>query len=410
MSIGFWGQIAAAGCALALASGALAHEAKAGKQAKKGGVVSAHRLVVTDAAEAVVRVIDAETGKELARADLASPGRLTHERNGRHVYIWQGAAGQVRQIDTGVALEDHGDHLDIDVKRPRIHAGALTGAKPSHINFGDGRVVVFFDGDGAAKVVGEGDFAKANFAAAMTLRTERPHHGVAKPIGKAMAVSVPKEGENLPVAVELRGEGGREGAGQRIDCPRLHGEGAAGRFTAFGCADGLAIFEQTATGVTARKAPYAASLPAGRMVRNLNGAAGFSLLAGDFGPDGMVIIDPANPADMRFIQLPARRIHFALDRNDGAHLFVLVEDGRLLRFNALTGEAMGDVAVTGRYAMEAGVVRPRMAQAGAFVVVSDPAAGEVAVIEAATLKVARRIKAGGQPFDVALAGGRGETH
>jgi YVTN family beta-propeller protein len=162
--------------------------------------------------------------------------------------------------------------------------------------------------------------------------------------------------------------------------------------------------------VTTRKLAYPPSLPPGRMVRNLNGASGFTLLVGDFGPDGMVIVDPAVQEGFRFVQLPARRMHFLVDRNEGGTFHVLVEDGRLLKFNALTGMAMGELAVTGPYAMDAGVLRPRLAGAGNRLVVSDPAAGEIAVVDAAAMRVIRRIKVGGQPFDVALVGGTGAGH
>jgi hypothetical protein len=268
-------------------------------------------------------------------------------------------------------------------------------------------VAVFFDGDGAASLIPEKAFIAGDLGRAERVATGAGHHGVAKPIGRALAISVPKEGENLPVAIALR-QG--DAPAQSIDCPRLHGEGQSGRFTGFGCADGVAMFEETAGGVVGRKLAYPASLPTGRMVRNLAGASGYSMLVGDFGADGMVVIDPGKADGFSFLPLPARRIHFALDSRAGDKLFVLVEDGRLIKINPLTGANVAERAVTGRYSMEAGVVRPRLSSVGDVVVVSNPAAAEIVVLDAETLTERRRIALAGAPFDVIAVGGTGAKH
>jgi hypothetical protein len=401
----------AAGLSLAalapFTAGEAAQGKKAGAEAKAEAKVTAYRAVVADAGSPLLRVVDLETGKVLASAELASPARLTAGEGRRMVFAAQGAAGEVRPVDTGIAFEDHGDHADITVKAPRILAPALKGAKPSHINHGGGMVAVFFDGDGAASLIPEKAFIAGDLGRAERVATGTGHHGVAKPIGRALAISVPKEGENLPVAIALK-QG--DAPPQSIDCPRLHGEGQSGRFTGFGCADGVAMFEETASGVVGRKLAYPASLPTGRMVRNLAGASGYSMLVGDFGADGMVVIDPGKADGFSFLPLPARRIHFALDSRAGDKLFVLVEDGRLIKINPLTGATVAERAVTGRYSMEAGVVRPRMSSVGDVVVVSNPAAAEIVVLDAETLAERRRIALAGAPFDVIAVGGTGAEH
>ncbi len=381
---------------------------EAAAQQKEGSqTVKAHRAVVADAGSSRLRVVDLETGKVLVNAELASPARLTASEGRRYVFAAQSAAGEVRVIDTGIHIDDHGDHADLEVSPPRILPPVLKGPKPSHINSGGGRIAVFFDGDGTVKVITEEGFARGDLARAETVATGVAHHGVAKPIGAALAVSTPKQGENLPIAIALH-----QGAAeiQSVDCPRLHGEGKSGRFTAFGCADGIALFEETASSVTARKLAYPASLPMGRMVRNLAGANGYSMLVGDFGADGMVVIDPTRADGFTFIQLPARRIAFGLDSKDGDRLFVLVEDGRLLAINPLTGATMAERAVTGRYSIEAGIVRPRLSSAGDMVVVTDPATASIIVVDAATLAELRRIPLEGTPFDVVAVGGTGMKH
>jgi hypothetical protein len=376
--------------------------------APQGGAVTAHRVVVADAASPSLAVVDLETGATLARYQVSSPARLHRGASGRYVLAAQGEAGRVAVLDTGVAFEDHGDHGDLTVTPPRLLSATLDGPRPSHVNAGEGLVAVFFDGAGAARVIPENDLVEGRLGGARTIETGQEHHGAAKPIGRYVAVSIATPAERPPVAVELRDQHGV--ASQRIACPRLHGEGGTGRFSAFGCADGVAVFEARRDGVVGRRLPYPATLPPERMIRNMSGATGMSLIAADFGPDGMVVFDPSQPdGDFRFIALPARRIALA-QQPSGERLFVLVEDGRLLAFNPLDGSAAGEARATAPYSMEAGVTRPRLSAAGSYVVVSSPAAGEIVAFDAATLTERRRIRLGGAPFDVLAVGGVGASH
>ncbi len=81
----------------------------------------------------------------------------------------------------------------------------------------------------------------------------------------------------------------------------------------------------------------------------------------------------------------------------------MLEDGRLVRFSALTGQILGETAdATAAYSMERGVIRPMMAVAGHRMAVSDPAAGQVVMVDADTLEIVERIEVGGQPQSLLL--------
>jgi DNA-binding beta-propeller fold protein YncE len=396
------GRLAVATALSALLTGLAAGPAQADT------AVQVHRTLVADAQNGTVTVFETDSGQVLARYTLAGPARLHHSPSGRHALAVMGAAGQVRVVDTGVAVDDHGDHSDVAVSAPALLDVQLAGPKPSHVNSGDGRVVVFFDGDGTSHAIPEAALAKGDLGQTSVIRTGTGHHGVAKPLAGMIAVSVPQAGETLPVAIAIAAPDGA--LSQNVPCPRLHGEGRSARFTAFGCADGIAVYEEGKAGVTARHLPYPASLPAGRMVRNLRGAGGFALLVGDFGPDGMVAIDPTRADGFTFLPLPARRMAFDLDAGGSDRLFVLLEDGQLLVINALTGATERQAAVTGRYSMEQGVIRPRMVVRAGRVLVTDPARGEVVVLDAATLAERRRLAVGGTPGDVLAVGATGHKH
>jgi hypothetical protein len=354
-------------------------------------------------------VIDLDSGAVIATYTLRGPARLHRGASGQYVYGAQEQGGQVAILDTGIGFDNHGDHSDIRISKPRLLPARLSGPRPSHINRGGDLVAVFFDGDGSAQVIKEQDFAQGRTRQIRRIATGAGHHGAAKPIGRQIAVTVPPDGEGLPNAIELRNTDKKTAT--RLECPRLHGEGSTGRFVAFGCADGVAIFEVQRNAVATRRIAYPESLPPGRMIRNMAGAAGFSFLAGDFGADGMVVFDPASiDGDFRFVQLPGRRMHFDLHPEPGDKLYVLIEDGKLLSINPMIGTIEAEARVTNRYSMEQGAVRPRVTSIGPYAIVSDPAGAEIVVLDSQTLLERRRLKMEGVPFDVLAVGGSGSVH
>lgn len=386
-----------------------AHGPKSKRSAGKSTSTEAARLVVSDAVAPKISIIDIAGGRAIGSLTVKGVSRLHAGPSGRYVYAVQADADQVAIVDTGIATDSHGDHDDIKITRPRLMPTRLEGARPSHVTHDTTRVAAFFDGDGTARVFPERDLVAGRTRTIQRTETGAKHHGIIQPIGRHTAVTVPPDGDGLPNAIELRGPDGK--ASQRMNCDRLHGEGQTGRFVAFGCADSVVIYEIGRNGVTSRSVSYPASLPTGRMIRNMSGAAGFTFLVGDFGPDGMIVFDPsAADGDFRFISLPSRRMHFHLQREPGDKLFVIVEDGTLLRFDPINGQRTGEARVTDRYSMEQGVMRPRIASVGRYVAVSNPAAGEVVILDGDTMQERQRVKVGGSPFDLLAVGGAGHVH
>jgi hypothetical protein len=364
---------------------------------------TATRLVVADHVSGQVAVFDARTGQRLAAFDTGAPARLYEGRHQGEVTVLQGSGGRIHLLDTGIRLDGHGDHADLALSAPGLQRDVLTGPRPSYPVLGDGRLAVFFDGDGIARVLNAQ-------GPAGTVRANVPHHGVAFPFaasnGSLTAITFAPAAGQPPNAVALiAADGGELG---RAACPRLHGQARTGNTIGFGCADGVLLVDAAAARF--RHLPN----PAGsgeRMVRNLAGGANWTLFLGDFGPDGLAVVDPASGA-FRSIVLPARRMHFALDAAAAERALAITEDGVLRAYNTLDGAAQGDAAITGRYSMEGGsaVARPRLSAAGGLVAVSDPKAGRVLLVDAGTLRVQREIATGGVPWDVRLVHAVGERH
>lgn len=369
--------------------------------ADDGGHDLRYRVIVADAVAPQVVVVDVGGAGAPVRLETSSPARLHLGPDGRHAWAVQRDAGQVQVIDTGRIEEDHGDHSAVVLREPAILSATALGERPVHFNMDADRVAVFWDGTGTATLHDAAAAVGGDLAPVATFETGAPHHGAAVPVGEATLLTVAPDGEGLPDALVLVGADGVELV--RVDCANLHGEGSAGGFVAFGCEDGVAIFDTSAAPPSGRFVPYPEDAPEGGMIRQLLSPRDTLALVGTWGSDHVVIFDPsAETGDFAFAALPAPRVAFALNEA-GDQAFALLADGRLVRFSSLTGSMLGETSgVTAAYSMERGVVRPMMASAADRVAVSDPAAGQVVLIDAGTLEVVERVAVGGTPQSLLL--------
>ena len=360
-----------------------------------------YRLIVADAEAARIHVLDAESDAAPMSVDVASPARLYLGPDGRHAWAVSRDAGQVRLLDTGVVEEDHGDHSAVILQAPALLPATASGERPVHFNMDAARVALFWDGTGSATLHDAAAAPAGDLAPVMTIETGVPHHGVAVPVGDFTIATVAPEGEGLPDALAVLGPDGAELS--RVDCLNLHGEGKAGGYVAVGCEDGVAIFDTSVTPPAGRFVGYPDAVPAEGMIRQLLSPRDAMALVGNWGATHMAIFDPSSETgDFVFAEFPSARMAWALDET-GMEGFAMLADGRLVRFSALTGRILGEAArVTGVYSMERGVIRPMMAVAGHRVAVSDPAAGEVVMVDAETLEIVDRVDLGGQPQSLLL--------
>ena len=366
-----------------------------------------YRLVVADAEAPQLQVLDIDEAGDPVAFDLASAGRVYLGPDGRHAWIIQREAGVVRVLDTGLIEEDHGDHSALILEAPALLQGTATGERPVHFNMDADTVAVFWDGTGVATFHASSAAATGDLSATATFETGAPHHGVAVPVGDFTIVTVAPEGEGLPDALAVIGPDAVELS--RVDCLNLHGEGKAGGFVAFGCEDGVAIFDSAVTPPSGRFVAYPGDAPEGGMLRTLLSPRDTLALVGNFGAEHLAIFDPSTESgEFNFIELRGPRMAFALD-DSGMEGFALLADGGLVHFSALTGRILGETpAVTDAYAMERGVIRPMMDVAGERIAISDPAAGQVVLVHTDTLEVVDRIDAGDTPRSLLLLAAEAE--
>lgn len=396
---------------LTLGISAFALVAALGGAALADEQVTAWRLFVSDHAEPVVRVLDALDGDVLDTFAVAGPATLARSESGEAVYAVQGAADVVTTIASGISLHDHGDHADIDVDPPRLTGAEFKGDNPVHFVEHNGHWAIFFDNEGVARVFEEHDALEGRVET-REIPAGAPHHGVAVAYGDydLMSEPHPADPKQLPIGMKVLDHSGAQ-VGDLAACPDLHGEASSGNITAFACATGLLIVNPVGGKPTITHLPYADTLPPGKAT-TLIGGRGLQYFLGNYGASAVVLIDPTQAEAFRLIELPTRRVHFAVDPVRARFAYVFTEDGQLRQIDVLKGEITRSIALTEPYSMDGSWSdpRPRIAVAGDIIVVTDPLAGKLRLVDAASFEKAGEIELDGKPFNIVAVGGTGTVH
>lgn len=395
-----------AGLASMMASAAFADEEK-----------SVWRLFVADHTAPIVRAIDANDGKELGKFDIKGFAALSASDTGESVFAVQGDSNIVNIIKSGITFEDHGEHKDVEASAPALLPFTIEGEKPGHVVTHGDDVVLFYDRGGKADLYSE-DAILDGKTDAKSYDTTAPHHGVAVPMGKYMLVSVPnmkaetKPGD-LPPRLGLRilDEKGEQ-VGDVAPCTGLHGEAYSAKLVAFGCEEGVLIASPVSGKEPSLKMlAYGDKLPKGKVSTLLGGKAMQFFLA-NYGEDKVALIDPESDEPYRLVDLPTRRVDFALDPARISNAYVLTEDGKLHLIDTLSGEIRLSETVTEPYSKDGHWrdPRPRLAVTGDEIAITDPRHSLVRMVNVDTLKENRTIAVEGQPFSIVAIGGSGAVH
>lgn len=369
------------------------------------------RLFIADHAKPLVTAIDLGTDAVAGTFELASPARLYATPSKAAVFAVQGEADRVSVIASGIALDDHGDHADLKLTPPKLLDATISGDKPVHFVEHHGDIALFFDGEGVTRLVSERDWLAGN-ATTRDIKVAAPHHGVAAQLGDYTLISRPNadDPKALPVGIDVYGPDGAT-VGDLHACPELHGEASSGDTLAIACAAGLLLVTEAKDGPQLELLPYSASLPKGKSTTLLGGVA-MQYWLGNYGADKVAIIDPSAADPFRLVDLPSRRVHFAIDPQHVKFAYVFTEDGVLNRLDVVSGAIDKTLKLTQPYSMDGewSLPRPRLAVAGNYVAVTDPLAGLVHLVDAESLTLARDIPVAGAPYNIVAVGGSGHTH
>ncbi len=363
------------------------------------------RLLVSDFETIPSKLIDIDSGKVIARYEVSAPTFPYTSPTGRFGIKIQTNANLITAIDSGILLEDHGDHMHPYKREPQLTAFRAEGRTPIHYVAHAGQIAIFNDGSGEVMLLTERSFESAE-AEMLTFKTARPHHGVAVPLGDRIVLSVP-DTQNLdyalPLGIEVRDMQDNVVASFADQCPGLHGEASSGAFTAFGCADRVLVLERSGDDFSVKSLRYAPETPSGTRVGTVIGHEKQNFFIGNFGQTGLVRIDPIAET-LTPITLPMRYSAFRLDAETGEKIIVVTTDGSVHRIDAMTGKIEASIEAVTPFVFRNRVPRPGLAAVRNLAYVTDPAAGEVVEIDVSAMNITRRFVVEGKPVRLAVLG------
>lgn len=380
------------------------------------GDVTLYRVFVGDHADPKVTAFNLNEPSNRWTFETSGQTKLYGVDNGAAVVAVQSNDDAVNFFDSGISLHSHGDHSDIDIAEPSAIDETLTGPRPFHLIDHDGKVVINFDRGGYAEIVDAHELSQGELESTR-LPQARAHHGFVAPIGDYWVTSVasdaPVEGDAAPERVGLQ-QVDEDGTaiGDVATCTAIHGEAFSGAYLAAGCDEGVLTVTAGSDGLAFEMLEYPDNLPAGESTGTLLGSKSMQVFLGNYGAKGLVVVDPVDEPHFQYIELPFRRIDFALDAANARYGYVLTEDGTLHQIDVLDASVANSAKVTEPYSMDGhwNDPRPRLAMAGEEIVMSDPNAGLVRRIAKDSLEEVGTIEVEGMPYNIAVVGGSGVVH
>lgn len=367
------------------------------------------RVFIGDHAAPKVTAFDLDDPETRWTFDTKGQTKLYSAAEGTTVVAVQSNDDQVNFIRSGVHLSSHGDHSDISVTEPAALEQVLTGPRPFHVVAHGGNTIINYDKGGYAEILPDdalhdGELAVTKFPQAL------PHHGFVAHMGDAVLSTVAAEGDAPRLGLQAFDAAGKP-VGDLATCTGIHGEAFSGAYLVAGCKEGVLTARAGDTATEFAMLPYPAELT-GATTGTLLGAHAMQIFLGNYGADGLVVIDPEDTPHFQHIALPFRRVDFILDPARPQLAYVLTEDGNLHRVNLLNAQIEDSARVTGPYSMDGdwNDPRPRLAVAGDRVLVTDPAEQALRVVAFDTLQVAQTVPVEGVPYNLVAIGGSGLTH
>lgn len=362
----------------------------------------AARLIFADGDGHRLKVFDPRTGQIIASFDTV--GRMSGLETGpggRYAYAIHRDDSRITVLDSGLLLVPHGDHNDLQIRRPYIVGTLNVGQGPTHFTHTTAQVGFFNDGDGSVALLPEDLIGISNDM--QVVEVAQPEHGAPVIIGDYLL-----SGGLTTARVDVY----RIQDGQKVasygGCPALHGAARLNKTAYFGCADGVLVLEWHGDHAHARKITNPPRTPEGTRVGMIETHPNSSLIYGNFGK-GLSYWQPGSK-DMRVLSLSGHARSLAYSE-DGKALFVLTDDGRLHRLDAVRARVQTSAAIIPAFqSSEKNIARPDFVVLGDSLWVSSPAAGELTEVDASTLQVLRRVKVGGQPSHLTVSEFDGVQH
>ena len=126
-------------------------------QARSDDAEAHWRLFVADHSTPKITALDLHQPDATWTFDIEGPARVYAAPSSETVVAVQMDDDRVSFIDTGIDMDRHGDHGDIDADEPALIEGGLSGQRPFHVVMHDGIVATNFDRGGYVAMLALGD-------------------------------------------------------------------------------------------------------------------------------------------------------------------------------------------------------------------------------------------------------------
>ena len=377
------------------------------------------RLLVADAVEAHLSVIDLETDNiDSGIFEVAAP-RATVYPSPSHRYGIVLARGpedgddRVHVFDGGVFLVEHGDHYDLVQEPVSRHSLEITEERPIHYVNSHGWTAIFADAQGHAILINEADLANSSGDYEPIVFEAGPQHGAALVISDEHVVITNKNLDDLddalPVGVEVRDFDDHVvyDASNR-SCPGMHGESHNEHGAAFGCIGGVLFLEAhdgeyehkfITNPPEMREDSRIGSVYGHHHVEHFFGRASYRDDQG-FADDGIWLIDVDHSEMRQVFSEPSVSTKFS---SDGERLYVLGADGVLHVLHVLDAHD-GDLVATMDLVEPGESGRPAFIVVGEMMYVADPNSGHVLGVHLEEMEIEEEWELGGAPSSLAFVG------
>ncbi|TVR54006.1 MAG: hypothetical protein EA421_09655 [Gemmatimonadales bacterium] len=375
--------------------------------------INLQRVLVTDAEQALARVLAASTGDLLGSMPLSGPGSYVYaSASGRYGVVQQRTADRVQFVDGGIwTHDDHAHRND-----PEMLAFDIADGLPTHGNVNGDWISTFFDGSGRATWVNERDFFEGSYRIAFEVATGGPHHSGSATVlvGNTpyFVVAPLNPAGGLPAAVDVYNLQGQVVASVP-DCPVMHGNASARSTAVFGCNNGLVLVRSSGGSVAAEKVT-----PTGEMeglgLRNAWSAPGASVILGQFAARPgeptrrvLAVIDVAAGSLHPLQPLPSGVVdHFRTVEPVSNKIVLLGTDGTLYVYSGATRQLERTIASVVPALPASGATTHQVSVVEGMAAVASPSTGEVVLVNLDNGSTIRRINVGGQPSRLAILGAR----
>ena len=407
------------------------HMDEGGEHMDEHGEAPQGRLIIADAVESHLSVIDLSTDEvDSGIFDVAAPNATVYS-SPTHRYGIVLALGpednddRIHFFDGGVFLVEHGDHHDLVTQPVSRHALEIAEEAPVHTVNNLGWTTIFADAHGHVILINEHDLIETQGDYEPTVLEAGKQHGGALVISEghvAVTTPHPEHLENpdfwniLPEGVEVR-TFDNELVFDAGACHRTHGVSHNAHGAVFGCWDGTFYLHahdgeyESEVILYPPEAGEYGEFAIGQYFghhdsENFFGPATLFPNGECCGQGGIWLIDVEHGEMHEVFPEPISAGAFS---GDGETFYILPADGVLRAFDAHDGELVESVQLVDPFEMVFGSPSPKMIGVGEWLYVADPNSGHVLGVHLEHMEIEEEWHLGGAPASLAFVGIAGEA-